>query len=51
MRTFSKEAIATLLVSALLGVAVGCSKHTNDETIAQDVQKFFVSYAGSRFER
>ena len=38
MRTFSKEAVATLLVSALLGVAVGCSKHPNDETIAQDVQ-------------
>jgi hypothetical protein len=38
MRTFSKEAVATLLVSALLGVAVGCSKHPNDETLAQDVQ-------------
>ena len=38
MRTFSKEAVATLLVSALLGVAVGCSKHPNDETIAQEVQ-------------
>ena len=38
MRTFSKEAVAALLLSALLGVAVGCSKHANDDTIAQDVQ-------------
>jgi hypothetical protein len=38
MGTFSKQAVATLLVSALLGVAAGCSKHANDETIAQDVQ-------------
>ena len=38
MRTFSKEAVAALLLSALLGFAVGCAKHSNDDTIAQDVQ-------------
>jgi BON domain-containing protein len=38
MRTFSKERVASLLLSALLGVAVGCSKYGNDDTIAQDVQ-------------
>jgi hypothetical protein len=38
MGAFSKQAVATLLVGALLGVAAGCSKHANDETIAQDVQ-------------
>lgn len=38
MTTFSKEAVTTLLVSTLLGVAIGCSKHPNDETIAKDVQ-------------
>jgi hypothetical protein len=38
MRTSSKEAVASLLVSALLVVAVGCSTHPTDETIAQDVQ-------------
>jgi hypothetical protein len=38
MGTFSKRGVPTLLVSILLGVAFGCSKHSNDETIAQDVQ-------------
>jgi hypothetical protein len=38
MRTFSKEAVTTLLVGTLLGVAVGCSKNSNDETIAKNVQ-------------
>src|SRR5260221_13878378 len=37
MGTFSKEAVTTLLVSTLLGAAIGCSKHPNDETIAKDV--------------
>jgi hypothetical protein len=36
MGTFSKKAAATLLVSALLGV--GCTKHQDDEAIAQDVE-------------
>jgi hypothetical protein len=38
MKTFSKELLATLLITGLLGCAVGCSKHANDETIAQDIQ-------------
>jgi hypothetical protein len=38
MRIISKETLATLLVSSLLGLAVGCSKHANDGTIVQDVQ-------------
>jgi len=38
MATFSKTAVASLLVSAMLGFTVGCSKHASDETIAQDVQ-------------
>ena len=38
MGTFSKEAVTTLLVSTLLGAAIGCSKHPNDEAIAKDVQ-------------
>ena len=38
MRMFPKEAVAALLLSALLGIVVGCSKHANDDTIAQDVQ-------------
>src|SRR5258706_12944074 len=38
MGMFSKEAVTTLLVSTLLGVAIGCSKHPNDEAIAKDVQ-------------
>jgi hypothetical protein len=38
MTRFSKKAVTTLLVSTLLGVAVGCSKQPNDETIAKDVQ-------------
>lgn len=38
MAAFSNEAVATLLVCTLLGVAAGCSKHSNDETIAKDVQ-------------
>jgi len=38
MATFSKTAVACLLVSAMLGFTVGCSKHASDETIAQDVQ-------------
>ena len=38
MRTHSKEAVATLLLSALLGFAVGCAKHSSDDTIAQAVQ-------------
>lgn len=37
MVTFSKGAVATLLLSTLLGFA-GCSKHTNDAAIAKDVQ-------------
>jgi len=40
MSTFSKEAVRTLLASALLGLAVGCSNSNsaNDDKIAQDVQ-------------
>jgi len=38
MAKFSKAAVATLLVSAMLGFTVGCSKHGNDDTIAQDIQ-------------
>jgi BON domain len=33
-----KEVLAALLVSTLLGFAVGCSKKVSDDTIAQDVQ-------------
>jgi osmotically-inducible protein OsmY len=36
MRPFSKQAVATLLVSASLGV--GCTNHQNDAAIAQDVR-------------
>jgi osmotically-inducible protein OsmY len=36
MGTFSKKVGATLLACILLGG--GCSKHQNDEAIAQDVQ-------------
>jgi hypothetical protein len=38
MATFSKAAVASLLVSAMLGFSVGCSKHASDDTIVQDVQ-------------
>jgi len=38
MATFSKGTVTTLLVSILLGVAVGCSKQPSDETIAKGVQ-------------
>jgi hypothetical protein len=38
MAMFLREVVATLLVSTLLGVAVGCSKHPNDEALAKDVQ-------------
>jgi hypothetical protein len=38
MKTFSKEAVATLLLTTLLGLAVGCSKHASDEAIVQGVQ-------------
>jgi BON domain len=38
MAAFSKTRVATFLVSAMLGLTVGCSKHASDDTIAQDVQ-------------
>ena len=38
MTKSSKTAVAALLVSAMLGFTVGCSKHGNDDTIAQDIQ-------------
>jgi hypothetical protein len=38
MATSSKATVASLLVSAVLGFSVGCSKHVSDDTIAQDVQ-------------
>lgn len=38
MARFSKEAVTALLVSILLGAAVGCSKQPSDETIAKGVQ-------------
>jgi BON domain len=39
MGRFSKEAIATLIVSAFVMFAVACSSnHPNDEAIAQDIQ-------------
>jgi hypothetical protein len=38
MATFSRQAVTTFLVTTLLGVAAGCSRHPNDETIAKDVQ-------------
>jgi len=38
MATFPRKAVTTFLVSTLLGVVVGCSRHPNDETIAKDVQ-------------
>jgi len=38
MAKFSKTAVATLFVSAMLGFTVGCSKHGSDDTIAQDIQ-------------
>lgn len=38
MRTFPKGPVAALLLSALLGIAVGCAKHSNDDAIAQNIQ-------------
>ena len=38
MARFLRNAVAILLVSTLLGVAVGCSKRPNDETVAKDIQ-------------
>ena len=38
MAKFSKAAVASLLVSAMIGFTVGCSKRASDDTIAQDVQ-------------
>jgi hypothetical protein len=38
MAKFSKAAVASLLVSAMIGFTVGCSKGASDDTIAQDVQ-------------
>ena len=37
MGAFSREVRRTLLISLLVGLA-GCSKHANDETLAQDIQ-------------
>jgi hypothetical protein len=38
MARFLRNAVAILLVSTLLGVAVGCSKRPNGETVAKDIQ-------------
>jgi hypothetical protein len=38
MARFLRNAVAIPLVSTLLGAAVGCSRHPNDEKIAEDVQ-------------
>jgi hypothetical protein len=38
MGTLSKKAVSTLLLGALLGFALGCAKHTNDDAIVKDVQ-------------
>jgi len=38
MAKFSKEAVATLLVGALLGFASGCGKKVSDDTLAQNIQ-------------
>jgi hypothetical protein len=38
MNTFSKNLVAIVLTTGVLGFACGCSKHANDETLAQDIQ-------------
>jgi len=38
MGALSREVRATLLISLLVGCAAGCSKHVNDDKLAQDVQ-------------
>jgi len=38
MGKFSKGAVATLLVGALLGFASGCGKKVSDDTLAQNIQ-------------
>lgn len=38
MGTLSREVRTTLLISLLVGCVAGCSKHVNDEKLAQDVQ-------------
>ena len=38
MGVFSRDVCTTLLISLLVGGVVGCSKHVNDDKLAQDVQ-------------
>ena len=38
MGALSREVRTTLLISLLVGCAAGCSKHVNDDKLAQDVQ-------------
>ena len=38
MGALSREVRTTLLISLLVGCGAGCSKHVNDEKLAQDVQ-------------
>lgn len=38
MKTFSKNIMAIALTTGVLGFACGCSKHANDESLAQDIQ-------------